>query len=90
MKTFNEETIKVDLMNQKCFSLLANYRVPRISFDICNLENTDLLSPPALKENLLHSKTLENAHLGGGRFDLDSVRKSLGSDGLDAEDIILN
>lgn len=54
-------------MNQKCFSLLANYRVPRISFDICNLENTDLLSPPALKENLLHSKNLENALLGGGR-----------------------
>lgn len=54
-------------MNQKCFSLLANYRVSRISFDICNLENTDLLSPLALKENLLYSKNLENALLGGGR-----------------------
>lgn len=43
-------------MNQKCFSLLANYRVPRISFNICNLENTDLLSPPALEGNLLHRR----------------------------------
>lgn len=70
MKTFNEETIKVDLMNQKCFSLLANYRVPRISFDICNLENTDLLSPPALKENLLHSKNLEMLIWEEAGFDL--------------------
>lgn len=90
MKTFNEETIKVDLMNQKCFSLLANYRVPRISFDICNLENTDLLSPPALKENLLHSKNLEMLIWEEAGFDLDSLRKSLGSGELDAEDIILN
>lgn len=43
-------------MNQKCFSFLANYSVPRISFDICNLENTDLSGPLALKGNLLHGK----------------------------------
>lgn len=51
-------------MNQKCFSLLANYRVPRISFNICNLENTNLLSPSALEGNLLHSRKLENTLLG--------------------------
>lgn len=52
-------------MNQKCFSFLANYSVPRISFDICNLENTDLSGPLALEGNLLHGKKLEKAFMGG-------------------------
>lgn len=64
-------------MNQKCFSLLANYRVPRISFDICNLENRDLLSPPALEGNLLCSRKLENALLGGCRVQLVFTEESL-------------
>lgn len=33
-------------MNQKCFPSLANYRVPGISSDICNLDNAELLSLP--------------------------------------------